>query len=64
MLNDEDKKRIEAEEAYRAQVRSDGRHASTVATGFKLEFGSVLFRLVGILVVLVVSLGACALLGR
>lgn len=64
MLNEQDRKRIEAEEAYRAQVRGSGRQASTVGTGFKLEFGSVLFRLVATFVVLAVTLGACALIGR
>lgn len=63
MLSNEDRKRIEAEEAYRAQVRSGGRQ-SQVKIGMKREAGSILFRLIAILVLLAVWLVGCVLLSR
>lgn len=64
MLSDEDKRRIEAEEAYRASVRQGTAppQASEVKIGFKREAGSVMFRIIGTFVVLLVGLGSCALL--
>jgi hypothetical protein len=64
MLTDEDKRRIEAEEAYRASLRQGATapQVSQVKVGFKREAGSVMFRIVGTFVVILVGLGSCALL--
>lgn len=59
MLDEEDKRRIEAEEAYRASLRG-----SDIKKGMKREAGSLLFRVVGLFVVLLLGMAGCALMGH
>lgn len=59
MLSDEEKKRIEAEEAYRASLREP---SQPIKSAMKREAGSLLFKVIGLFVVLVVGLAGCALM--
>jgi hypothetical protein len=59
MLSEEDKRRIEAEEAYRASLRES--RGSEIRKGMKREAGSILFRVIGLFVVMLVSLVGCAI---
>ncbi|MBL8567937.1 MAG: hypothetical protein JNK84_02525 [Phreatobacter sp.] len=64
MLSDDDKKRIEAEEAYRASLRAPPPQPqpSEFSTGAKREAGAVMTKAIGLTVVLLVGLVGCALL--
>lgn len=62
MLSEEDKRRIEAEETYRAQMRGGGKAPSQLGIGMKREAGSIIFRLVGLAVILLVALVACTVM--
>ena len=61
MLSDEEKKRIEAEEAYRASLRQPAAEIP-IRSAMKREAGSLLFKVIGLIVVLVVGLAGCALI--
>jgi hypothetical protein len=59
MLTEDDKRRIEAEESYRASLR--GSRGSEIRKGMKREAGSILFRVAALFVILLVSLVGCAI---
>lgn len=63
MLSEEDKKRIAAEEAYRAQLQGGAKPPSQVGIGMKRQAGTILFNVIGLVIVLVVGLAACSMIG-